>query len=152
MSDGMDRFTATGRPYKPPTENENAAAAFTSMMTSHEGGFSQAGINHLPVKFTDDSLLTIPVLPKGAEQVENDKKKHFWSRRKSQNANFVMKEMTRGDYLKHYAKDDQGKYIGTEEPAEDCILRGEDVQKYKPVTSFSNEIGNKGHRDDGVIR
>lgn len=33
-----------------------------------------------------------------------------------------MRDMTRREYLKHYAKDENRNYIGTEEPAEDCIL------------------------------
>lgn len=42
-----------------------------------------------------------------------------------------MRQITRGEYLKHYAKDDNGRYIGSEEPAADCILKGEDVAKYR---------------------
>lgn len=151
MSGKMDSFTATGRPFKPRTDAENAASAYDSIMASDAGGFV-AGVNHLPVKFTDDSIISIPVLPKGAEQVESDKKKHFWSRRKSQNTNFIMKQMTRGEYLEHYAKDDDGKYIGSGEPAEDCILRGDDVTKYKPATTFSNTLGDSDKKDDAVVR
>jgi hypothetical protein len=34
-----------------------------------------------------------------------------------------VKMMPRGEYLKYYAKDEEGNYIGSEEPAEDCSLR-----------------------------
>lgn len=150
--EGMDRFTATGRPYKPPSERDKAAGAYTSVMASDSMG-GVAGINHLPVKFTDDSIISIPVLPPGGTgQVEAAKKKHFWSRRRSENANFTMKEMPRGEYLKHYAKDDNGKYIGTEDPADDCILRGEDVAKYRHAATFRNEVGDVGGNDDNVVR
>lgn len=52
--------------------------------------------------------------------------------------------MTRGEYLKHYAKDEEGNYVGSEEPAADCVLKegdrraghGEGVK----VGHFSNEI------------
>jgi hypothetical protein len=150
--DGMDRSTATGRPYKAPSRADKSAAAFDSVMAGDGAHFSFAGVNHLPVKFTDDSILSIPVLPQGAGQVAADKKKRFWSRRKSENTNFVMKEMSRGDYLKHYAKDEQGKYIGTDEPAEDCILRGEDLEKYKRATTFRNEIDGAEDKEDRMIR
>lgn len=151
--DGMDRFTATGRPFKPPSKRDGAAGAFDSIMASDAGALTVAGVNHSPFKFTDDSILSIAVLPPGSNgQVEATKKKHFWSRRRSENANFTMKEMSRGEYLKRYAKDDNGKYIGTEEPADDCILRGEDVAKYRPASTFRNEIGDVGGKDDDVVR
>jgi hypothetical protein len=150
--EGMDRFTATGRPFKEPSRREKAATTFDLVMAS-DSVLSTAGVNHLPVKFTDKSVISIPVLPKGGAQIETPKKKRFWSRRKSENNNFVMKEMTRGEYLKNYAKDDQGKYTGTEDPAEDCILRGEDIEKYRPVTTFRNDIEAAGDAEgDGVIR
>ncbi len=102
-----------------------------------------APANFLPVRFHDDSLIPVPVLrPEDVGKVEPQKsKKTFWSsRRKSENANFTIKHMPRGDYLKHYAKDpDTGLYIGSEEPAADCILRGDDVMKYrKAALQFEN--------------
>lgn len=43
-----------------------------------------------------------------------------------------MKDMTRTEYLKHYALDGYGRYIGTEDPAPDCILKdARDIAKYK---------------------
>lgn len=151
MSDGLDRFTATGRPYKAPSDEDKAAAAYDSVMASDS--FSVAGVNHLPVKFTDDSIISIPVLPHGgATQIQSGKKKTFWSRRKSENTNFVMKQMSRREYLEHYAKDDQGKYIGSEEPAEDCILRGEDVDNFKRGISFRNEVSDPARTDGDVVR
>lgn len=56
--------------------------------------------------------------------------------------NFVLKKVQRRECLKHYAKDEQGSYIGTEEPAEDCILRGRDLERYRSSagTQFRNDI------------
>ncbi|ETN36314.1 uncharacterized protein HMPREF1541_08591 [Cyphellophora europaea CBS 101466] len=152
MPDGMDRFTATGRPFKASTERDKASAAFTSVMASDTGGI--AGVNHLPVKFTDDSLIPVAVLPPNSSApAETSKKQWFWSRRRSENSNFIMKKMPRRDYLKHYAKDDNGRYCGTEAPAEDCILRGEDVGKYRPHSlTFRNEMGGTSSKKDNVVR
>ncbi|ETI21871.1 hypothetical protein G647_05940 [Cladophialophora carrionii CBS 160.54] len=71
--------------------------------------------------------------------------------------NIDMRQVTRMEYLKHYAKDDQGGYIGTEDPAEDCILNGEDLARWRgpaavqaplsvPLTGIGFEtVGDSGH-------
>ncbi len=132
----------------------------------------------LPWKYTDGSLVSVPCLrPRPQDSVStsgeaNDKKKKWW-RRKSSTSNssvndpddFTMRKVQRGEHLKHYAKDEQGHCIGTEEPAEDCILRGKDSERYRSGkdATFRNEIaGDSADRsalldvrketDDGVIR
>ena len=92
------------------------------------------------------------------------KKSFFSSRRKSENSNFVIKQVQRGEYLKFYAKDERGRYVGTEEPAVDCILKGEDARRYRDgVGEWKNDlgggigvgIGREGHdgkNGDGVVR
>jgi len=74
--------------------------------------------------------------------------------------------MTRGEYLKHYAKDEEGNYVGTEEPAEDCVLKeGDRRQRHGDgvmVGKWSNEIivqetkkerrGWRGRGNDKIIR
>ena len=154
MTDELQRFTATGRPYKAPNATKEGYAMNAISGTE---SFGAAPANLLPVKFTDESLIPVPVLrAEDVGKAEPQKtKKSFWSsRRKSQNASFTMKHIPRGEYLKHYAKDDNGAYIGTEEPAADCILRGDDLIKYRrPVLAFENRVqDNATTQDDKVIR
>ncbi|KIW86747.1 uncharacterized protein Z519_12660 [Cladophialophora bantiana CBS 173.52] len=50
---------------------------------------------------------------------------------------FVMRQIPYHTWRKHYAKDKDGNYRGTHAPAEDCLLKPEDVQKWRlgdPVT------------------
>ncbi|KIW24266.1 uncharacterized protein PV07_09993 [Cladophialophora immunda] len=50
---------------------------------------------------------------------------------------FVMRQIPYDTWRKHYAKDKDGNYRGTHAPAEDCLLKPEDVQKWRlgdPVT------------------
>lgn len=50
---------------------------------------------------------------------------------------FTMRQIPYDTWRKHYAKDKDGNYRGTHAPAEDCLLRPEDVQKWRlgdPVT------------------
>ncbi|EXJ57661.1 uncharacterized protein A1O5_12451 [Cladophialophora psammophila CBS 110553] len=50
---------------------------------------------------------------------------------------FVMRQIPYPTWRKHYAKDKDGNYRGTHAPAEDCLLKPEDVQKWRlgdPVT------------------
>jgi hypothetical protein len=44
---------------------------------------------------------------------------------------FVMKQVPYEVWRKHYAKDKDGNYKGTHAPAEDCLLRPHDVEKWK---------------------
>ena len=145
-ADGMQRFSATGRPYQSPTNSEKHQAAVANIGIADSMGRGPA--NLLPRKYTDDSLISVPCL--STEDIgrttssaagpvtglENEKSSRWWkSRRRSKdggsNENFVIKQIPRGEYLKHYAKDDDGRYCGSEDPADDCILRGQDVQRYR---------------------
>ncbi|KIW67766.1 hypothetical protein PV04_06996 [Phialophora macrospora] len=45
--------------------------------------------------------------------------------------NIDMRQISRREYLKHYAKDEHGGYIGTDDPAEDCILNEEDLARWR---------------------
>jgi len=136
------------------------------------------------MKFTDDSPIPVPVRkPSSAMNGEDPpKKKHgLFARlvkgKNEGNSNFTIKQIKRGEYLKHYAKDEQGWYCGTEEPAEDCILKEEDPVKKSMrsgegwrngVDGDVNSLGGStlagegyeqkshiygmGKEDDGVIR
>lgn len=119
--------------------------------------------NLLPLRYTDDSIISVPVLPatthdsKNSSQLLSDtdtdtdrqhqntttdasKKPSPFStfiRRLSSSSKpkypaFVMRDMSRGEYLRFYAKDAGGRYCGSETPAVDCILtHEEDRAKYR---------------------
>jgi hypothetical protein len=44
---------------------------------------------------------------------------------------FIMRQIPYETWRKHYAKDKDGNYRGTHAPAEDCLLKPEDVQKWR---------------------
>ncbi|KEF58654.1 uncharacterized protein A1O9_06580 [Exophiala aquamarina CBS 119918] len=44
---------------------------------------------------------------------------------------FVMRQVPYDIWRKHYAKDKDGNYWGTHAPAEDCLLKPENVQKWR---------------------
>lgn len=60
-----------------------------------------------------------------------------------------MRPVPRSLYLAHYAKDENGRCVGTGEPAEDCVLGDEDMIKHraKKTCSASNS-GNEVDRSD----
>ena len=154
---GMDSFTATGRPCSSLHKSSKTSSAMVSMAGAESWGAGPA--NTLPMKFSDSSLIPVPVLrPEDVGKVDGhkSKKSFFSSRRKSENSNFVIKQVPRGEYLEYYAKDEEGRYVGTEEPAVDCILKGEDVMRYRRgVGQWSNEVGGAtgvDQKSDGVIR
>ena len=50
---------------------------------------------------------------------------------------FIMRQIPYDTWRKHYAKDKDGNYKGTHAPAEDCLLKPDDVEKWRlgaPVT------------------
>lgn len=95
----------------------------SSLMIGEGGGFSTASPNSLPNKFTDDSILTIMIPVKDYEDVDAqviqpEQRKGSWlSRRLSAQSGrtggksgFKSVKMTRGEYLKYWAKGEDGKY------------------------------------------
>jgi hypothetical protein len=44
---------------------------------------------------------------------------------------FIMAQIPYNTWRKHYAKDKDGNYRGTHAPAEDCLLKPEDVEKWR---------------------
>ena len=148
----LQRFTATGRPIPHPKESREGRS-WQAAAGSEALGAGPA--NFAPVRFTDDSMITIAVLPSDDAKVktledssdddnpikEEPKKKFGFFRRKSayskkKDQPFVMKQVTRRDYLKYYAKDDDGNYTGTEDPAPDCILNNE-KDRFKKRKAFA---------------
>ena len=56
------------------------------------------------------------------------------TRRKRRNPDlppFVLRQVPYDVWRKHYAKDRDGNYRGTHAPAEDCLLKPDDVQKWR---------------------
>ena len=128
-----ERTTLTGNPI-PDREHDN----HTTMMTA-EGGFGMgaAGANLLPPGYTDKSLVRIPIrqsdLEPEPEEAENSdvyspeiqmtkkgvfgglfkglKNKTSSSRQRQREGGFQMVMMSRGDYLKYWAKGDDGKFL-----------------------------------------
>ena len=150
--ESMQRFTATGRPFK-AADPTKEGWSMNSMAVADSYGAAQG--NLLPVKYTDDSLIPVPVLkPDQMGKALPERKRSFFSRRKSRDDSFTIKHLPRGEYLKHYAKDDNGMYIGTEEPAADCILRGGDLTKYRRATiTFHDEVNDSVEsRHDEIVR
>lgn len=64
----------------------------------------------------------------------------------------IVRKMPRSHYLKHYAKDSEGKYVGTEKPAVDAGLvfvasqsTPEDVLAQVNKVAFGREHENNGY-------
>lgn len=128
----------------------------------HVGGISGGGgVNHLPVKFTDDSIIRVPInidktyssTKEGQDpESEQSHKRSFTDKLfgKKKDDTIRVVKMTRGDYLKYWAKDDHGNYTGTE-PEEKGpelwrhILFNEDGSlKDDPTPTDPSEKNDKG--------
>ena len=57
---------------------------------------------------------------------------------------FVMKNVPYDEWRRHYAKDADGNYRGTHAPAQDCLLKPHDVEKWQCKMDEEEEIGDKG--------
>lgn len=117
--------TLTGKPIKYRHDN------LTSVMMSDGGGFGasgNAGANLLPPGFTDKSLVQIPVKVSDIGSLSEQPKKKLSFLRKLSNAvagnndggeEIKVITMKRGDYLKYWAKGEDGKFLpSVEEPPE----------------------------------
>lgn len=140
-----------------PNPADSAKGRAMNSLSSAES-FGAGPPNLLPVRFTDDSIISVPVIPPPGTKgklaaaspfededdegpVKQPKESGFFSffqrkssstsKKKEEKYDFVMKDVTRGEYLKHYAKDDKGKYVGMEVPATDCLLNDGDMRKYR---------------------
>jgi hypothetical protein len=136
--ESMQRFTATGRP----------APRFKSSGLQSLGGDTYSLPQLLPRRYTDDSIIpaivTDVVPSEKTAQEEAGKKKGFLGRFKGKKEEVIGENgerkgltkvvyMPRREYLKFFAKDENGVYIGsepqkrwTEEELE------EEFAKYKP--------------------
>ncbi|KIW52547.1 hypothetical protein PV05_08177 [Exophiala xenobiotica] len=158
-------FSATGR-LDPSTNPESKA--MDSLASGESFGMGPA--NHSPFRFTDDSIISVPVMrpedvsrqavsntPPPSDTTDHGREKaqgkkfSLFPRRHSKDKsgeNFTMRQIPRREYLARYAKDEEGRYIGTQDPAEDCILHGEDLVRFrgKRQADFRTEI----HETEGA--
>ncbi|KAL0262442.1 hypothetical protein SLS55_001410 [Diplodia seriata] len=95
------------------------------------GSFSGSGApNLLPFRFTDESIINVPIPAEDLEDPESESHPPATERRSSWMAKLGRKlgnkgkqpilnvKMTRGEYLKYWAKDENGNYVGTEPEGE----------------------------------
>lgn len=182
-SKDLESFSAVGRSFADAQTTRPGNSAMEGLANSDSLGHGAP--NLLPVRFHDDSVFAIPVLrpedvksaAAGSNATETPtsdtkgRKLSFFHRKSlgggswggshDKKQKFAMRDVTRREYLAHYAKDDQGQYIGTEDPAEDCILRGEDLVRYRhrnkefgaDVEGFTSELkgGVVVAEDEGKI-
>jgi hypothetical protein len=72
--------------------------------------------------------------------------------RKNPNApNFVLREVPYDVWRKHYAKNAEGYYRGTHAPAEDCLLKPEDVAKWNASGGEGGTMGNQFTRGSDAL-
>jgi hypothetical protein len=113
--DAMMRFTATGRP----------APVFKASPLSYLGGDRYSVPQLLPKRYTDDSIIpaiVTNVIPRAKAEGEGEKKKgRFLSKfkggeKKKDEEKGIVKVvyMPRREYLKYFARDLKGDYIGSE--------------------------------------
>lgn len=76
----------------------------------------------------------------GSPEVQTERRKSFLKRaglttervkRNPDTPPFTFRQIPYDEWRKHYAKDAQGNYRGTHAPAEDCLLKPEDVSKWR---------------------
>jgi len=116
-----ERTTLTGKPIR--YEHDTA----TNVMLGDGGGFASttAGANLLPPGYTDRSLVRIPIkladvggqdAIQGTAEIKAEKKRGFLSKlttKKDARDDMKVVMMSRGDYLKYWAKGPDGKYLDT---------------------------------------
>lgn len=117
--DSMNRFTATGRP----------APKFKASGMASWGGDMFSVPQLLPKRYTDDSIIpaivTDVVPSQKTVEVESKKKgglfSKFKGKKEAETDGLGQKKgvtkvvyMPRREYLKYFAKDEKGEYIGTE--------------------------------------
>ncbi|RFU30061.1 hypothetical protein B7463_g6274, partial [Scytalidium lignicola] len=139
--DAGQRFTATGRPM--PQFKQSGLLSLGADMCS-------APTQFLPTKYTDESIIPGIVVDyevSGGNDEEKSKSKRssFLSRLKgeplpSKNSKPTkVVYMPRGEYLKHFARDSNGEYSGTEPFKRWTEVELEETYgKYRPATSGKN--------------
>lgn len=102
-----------------------------SGLASSPANFTPMAVQNLPWKFTDDDLISVPIPVPDSSADGDDTSEHagsttslgskvkhaFMYKGKSKgkkSPKFRVVKMTRGEYLKYWARDEHGNYIGTE--------------------------------------
>ena len=147
--EAMRHFTAIGKPFIDLSPRHRAQVGLANVAVADTPSAGVNPGNDLPVRYTDESFISVPALrpedinnaATAARRVEHEpemrkRKKRFWqslraSKDSDINGSFIIKKIPRGEHLKHYAKDDGGRYRGVQQPAVDCLLRGEDLVKWR---------------------
>jgi hypothetical protein len=112
--DPSQNFTATGRPM---------STTKPSALGNIPGGFVPQAPQFLPVKFHDDAIIPVPVIAAAPapEVISTAKPSGFMSRmknimssKKEEEGKLRVVYMPRREYMKYFAKDDEGVYVGSE--------------------------------------
>lgn len=142
--ESVGRLTArTQSASGPPTQHMVSVAVLPPRLLP--GMAPPTGLGPAEAFNWDESLSWQHNEPIKAEE-ETSRRKSFFrkagitTQRKKANPDlpqFVLRQVPYDIWRKHYAKDKDGRYRGTHAPAEDCLLKPEDVQKWRlgdPVT------------------
>lgn len=134
-----------------------------------------------PTEYTDDTLMTVPVLEttgsqpqqpatesisfdrltiaKEANKRKSREQRLFSSLQSSKfnalsdkRVNVTIRQVSRSEYQKHYMKDEHGRYVGTEDPAEDCILSEEDAARWRSRSGNEELLIDLGQDEGGWRR
>ncbi|KAL9086642.1 MAG: hypothetical protein Q9159_004051 [Coniocarpon cinnabarinum] len=140
----FERFTATGRPFGSAPIVAAGGAGGTGGTAIGPAG-QLYGPDALPQRFTDESMILVPVRRSDIEDPDEDFEA-WWSSLKAQSGgrrgsvktlmrtlllrspagakkgDFIMLNMQRADYLRYCAKDEQGAYIGSEPQGESRLF------------------------------
>jgi len=131
-------------------------------------------------EYTDDTLIAVPVLetiappsqqdsgdadsrePLSAEHRPKVKDKGLsgFFRRRSLNpnalpntkVNVTLRQVPWKEYQKHYLKDDHGRYMGTADPADDCILNEEDTARWRGGAARETSLSDIGDTGFGNVQ
>ena len=119
-------------PRVPQTANGKGCFLYRKPKSDHSAwanwqpaDFTPVAVQHLPWKFCDDDIISVPVQVRSTPSTTKEQhgercgiagwksklKKHQSG--KSSSTVKVLR-MTRGEYLKYWARDEQGNYCGTE--------------------------------------
>ncbi|OBT55345.1 hypothetical protein VE04_04906 [Pseudogymnoascus sp. 24MN13] len=109
-TDCFERFTATGRPM--PTDYRSAWSSACV--------FGPTAPHFLPFRFTDDSIIPVVVrvsaesFKAGVESTSQKRRRSLRDRFRFKKTKAVVAMMPRRDYLRYFAHDESGRYVGTE--------------------------------------
>ncbi|OBT63319.1 hypothetical protein VE03_07204 [Pseudogymnoascus sp. 23342-1-I1] len=110
-TDLYERFTATGRPM--PIQYNRSAWSSACV-------YGPTAPHFLPFRFTDDSIIPVVVrvceesFKSGVEGKPRKGRRSLRDRLGFRKTKAVVAMMPRREYLRHFAHDEEGRYVGTE--------------------------------------